>query len=63
MPLDNQYLVMPTPPDDRTDEEDDLFLDEPEAIRTLARGYFDEGLDEDASLRKAREQYGEESGE
>lgn len=63
MPLDNQYLVMPTPPDDRTDEEDDLFLDEPEAIRTLARGYFDEGWDEDDSLRKAREQWAQEADE
>lgn len=52
-----------TPPDDFTDREDDLFLDEPEPLRTLALDYFYEGWDAEDSLRKAREQYAEESGD
>lgn len=50
-----------TPPDEP--DEDSMFDDEPEPVRSLALDYFYEGHDFDASLRKAREQYAQESGE
>lgn len=50
-----------TPPDEP--DEDTMFDDEPEPVRSLALDYFYEGCDRDASLRKARAQYAEESGD